>query len=145
VCVRPDGAIAFATNEEAGWQPWTASAAQIQLAQRAIALAQEARPHFWSSVITGDQVELARAVALRVGCRLADFEPLGRSLFLGDSQVISCTGRVRIDPDGTIRFHRTVDGCRTEEPWQATDEQVECVRLALRRSPDRVARTQASP
>jgi hypothetical protein len=143
--VRPDGAIAFATNEETGWQPWMASAAQVQLSQRALTLAKEARPYFWSSAITGDQVELARAVALRVGCRLADFEPLGRSLFLGDSRLISCTGLVRIDPNGTIRFHRTVDGRRTEEPWQATDEQVECVRLALRQSPDRVARTQASP
>jgi hypothetical protein len=138
VSVCPDGSIFFiaddeafiADDEEGGFLPWEGSEAQIQLVKRAIALAKESRPHFWSQCITRNQVEMAKGVALRVGCRLADFEPLGKSLFLGDGRPFSSNGQVRIDPDG-IRLCTTIDGRRTEEPWRATAEQIKIVRQAL--------------
>jgi hypothetical protein len=130
ITVNPDGSISFDADEEAGPQPWEGSEAQIQLVKRAIALAKEARPFFWSQVITHGQVDMAREVALRVGCRLADFEPLGKSLVLGDGRPFSRNGEVRIDPD-KIRLCRVIDGRRTEEPWRATADQIKIVRQAL--------------
>ena len=130
VTVNPDGSISFDADEEAGRQPWDGSEAQIQLVKRAIALAKEARPFFWSRVITNDQVDMAREVALHVGCRLADFEPSGKSLVLGDGRPFSRNGEVWIDPDG-IRLCRVIDGRRTEEPWQATADQIKIVQQAL--------------
>jgi hypothetical protein len=131
--VDTHGEIRFAANPQASLQPWSASAEQVQLVRRAVALAKERRPVFWSSVITDHQVELAREIALGVGCRLADFEPLGPFLVLGDGHPVCSTGLVRIDAKGAMHFIKTLDGRRAEEPWQATAEQVECMRQVLRR------------
>jgi hypothetical protein len=135
--VGANGEVRFAANPQASLQPGSASAEQVQLVRRAVALAKERRPVFWSSVITDHQVELAREIALCVGCRLADFEPLGPFLNLGDGHPVCSPGLVRIDLKGAMRFIKTLDGRRTEEPWQATAEQVECVRQVLRRRQDR--------
>lgn len=131
--VHGNGKVALFANQNADLQAWTASAEQIQLVRKALALAQERRPHFWSSVFTSGQLAQARAIALRVDCQVADFEPLGAHLTLGDANPAHSSGLVRIHQDGGVIFAKVVEGRMVEEPWRATQEQIECVRQALRR------------
>jgi hypothetical protein len=128
--VQRNGTVSFAANVDASITAWTASADQVSLVRKALALAKERRPHFWNSGFSDDQVDLARAITLRVDCRLADWEALGRFLMLGDSNFAGC---VRIHQNGKVSFATTGDGRQVEEPWHGTEAQIECVRQALQR------------